>query len=252
MPYLIPHRTIKLYGWRARLGIVLASPNAVFEAEAFKLVPEGVSCHYTRLPYREISGKGKAEMVSIASETALLLSGGTNAVGVDIVCFTHAGASMSAGIEGDKRLVKEMQEVTGVKATTTASCVTRAIKHLKAHHIAVMIPYNSIEAFAPVQRYLEASGLEVVTLKNGGFNTAAQVSSQLPEVTYRMLRDMDTPKVEAFLMAVPNMRTIEIIDKLERETGKPVVTGTIATIWNCLRELDIKDGIEGYGRLLES
>jgi len=53
-------------------------------------------------------------------------------------------------------------------------------------------------------------------------------------------------------MAVPNIRTIEITEKLERETGKPVVTGTIATIWNCLRELGIKDCIEGYGRLLES
>jgi len=63
---------------------------------------------------------------------------------------------------------------------------------------------------------------------------------------------LEAPKVEAFLMAVPNIRTIEITEKLERETGKPVVTGTIATIWNCLRELGIKDCIEGYGRLLES
>ena len=37
-----------MYGWRARLGIILPSGNIVTEPEFNLMTPEGVSCHYQR------------------------------------------------------------------------------------------------------------------------------------------------------------------------------------------------------------
>ena len=55
-----------MYGWRGRIGLIMASTNAVTEGEAHRMVPEGVSVHYTRISYR---GEGdEADDVRLRTE----------------------------------------------------------------------------------------------------------------------------------------------------------------------------------------
>ena len=110
-----------MYGWRARLGFVLASSNGIVEAESMKMVPDGVSCHFTRVLYKEITKEGALGIVQATEEAGRLLAGGTNAVGVDVVSLTHSEASMARGPHGDKEIIKLIEKATGVKATTTAT-----------------------------------------------------------------------------------------------------------------------------------
>ena len=37
------------YGWRARLGLILPSLNVTTEPEFYRMVPEGVTIHTTRM-----------------------------------------------------------------------------------------------------------------------------------------------------------------------------------------------------------
>jgi maleate isomerase len=45
--------------------------------------------------------------------------------------------------------------------------------------------------------------------------------------------------------------TIEVIEKLEEELNKPVITSNQATMWLLLRLAHIDDEIKGYGKLLQ-
>ena len=47
-----------------------------------------------------------------------------------------------------------------------------------------------------------------------------------------------------------NFRTIEIIEKLEKDAQIPVVTSVQATLWNYLRKIHCNEPIPGYGKLL--
>jgi maleate isomerase len=47
-----------------------------------------------------------------------------------------------------------------------------------------------------------------------------------------------------------NIRTLEIIEPLERETGLPVITSSVATTWMALRTSGVRDPIAHFGRLL--
>lgn len=38
-----------MYGWRARIGLLIPSVNTVVESEFSKILPEGVSIHGTRM-----------------------------------------------------------------------------------------------------------------------------------------------------------------------------------------------------------
>jgi maleate isomerase len=46
------------------------------------------------------------------------------------------------------------------------------------------------------------------------------------------------------------VRSLEVIEDLERDLGKPVVTSNQAAVWHSLRQLGIKDEIAGYGALM--
>jgi len=45
------------------------------------------------------------------------------------------------------------------------------------------------------------------------------------------------------------MPTVEIIDKLEKELRKPVVTSVQAMIWGALKMIGISETIIGYGQI---
>jgi maleate cis-trans isomerase len=52
------------------------------------------------------------------------------------------------------------------------------------------------------------------------------------------------------LISGTGLPTAGIIDRLERDLGKPVVTSQAATLWHALRTVGIGQGVRGYGRLL--
>lgn len=40
-----------MYGWRARLGVLVPSSIVVIEPEFAKMAPEGVTCHFQRFTF---------------------------------------------------------------------------------------------------------------------------------------------------------------------------------------------------------
>ena len=71
-----------------------------------------------------------------------------------------------------------------------------------------------------------------------------------PEVPYRMAREIDRPDADGIFISCTNFRTIEIIEQLEADTGKPVVTSNQASMWIALKALGVV-GPKGYGRLFQ-
>jgi maleate cis-trans isomerase len=72
-----------------------------------------------------------------------------------------------------------------------------------------------------------------------------------PEIAYEMGLKVNGRENEAIFLSCTNFRTIEIIEKLEQETGKLVISSNQTTMWYALRKLGIKDSIKGFGLLLE-
>jgi maleate cis-trans isomerase len=57
--------------------------------------------------------------------------------------------------------------------------------------------------------------------------------------------DLGTPMV-----IVGDFRCSDVIEEIENDSGKPVVTSNQATAWHLMKMLGINDVVEGYGRLL--
>ena len=46
------------------------------------------------------------------------------------------------------------------------------------------------------------------------------------------------------------MNSQDVVERIEAESGKPVITSTQATLWKLLRVAGVADRIKGYGQLL--
>lgn len=72
-----------------------------------------------------------------------------------------------------------------------------------------------------------------------------------PEEAYKLALTVKGACNEAIFISCTNFHALEVIDRLEKDTGKPVVSSNQATMWYALRKLGIKDSLEGYGSLFE-
>ena len=99
-----------------------------------------------------------------------------------------------------------------------------------------------------------ASGIEIAAVEGIGQQlrsfeknrvTTAQIYANVVSA-FRKNRDVDAVYIQSGTMA-----TVGIIEALENELGKPVVSLNSATIWGSFKPLNISVG-PGYGRLLGS
>ncbi len=76
------------------------------------------------------------------------------------------------------------------------------------------------------------------------------IYDETPERAYELARRADVPAAQAVFMSGVGMPTIEVLGKLERELGKPVLSSASAMMWNALRTAGYSGPVAGYGSLL--
>lgn len=239
-----------MYGWRGRIGLIMASTNGVTEGEAPKVMPEGVCAYYTRISYK---GEGdEADDIRLRKElesAVALLSGPSSNLGVNVVGLMHGSASADPRKGFDLELSERMHKVAGVPCTTQSSAVVEALRKLGVKKVATGIPLGQMSTLLRMKAFLEANGFEVKKHASLGFMDHHLVCGQPPETAYRFMKGLDSDEVDAIVMNNANLRTIEVIEPLEKDIGKPVVTGNQALLWSCIRKLGIDDQVPGFGKL---
>lgn len=232
------------YGWRARLGMLLPSGNAAAEAQFNAMLPDGVSLHTTRL---KLTGSTDAELLAMTEsleEGASLLADAC----VDLILF-HCTAVTTWDADMDRALPERIAAATNLPATATSRALIAAFQVLGARRIVMVSPY--IEAInAREAAFFENQQIRMLNTVGLGIAAAKDMISVEPGEWYRLVHANRTPDADAYFISCTAVRSLEVIEDLERDLGKPVVTSNQAAAWHCLRTLGIRDSISGYGRLL--
>ncbi len=233
-----------MYGWRGRLGLIVPTGNTTMECEFNRMTPEGVSVHANRIFLQNVTPEHLLEMEHDAEASAK----GLVACAVGVLAFGCTSGSFVGGAGYDERLIKRMEDATGVPATTTSSAVLRALRTLGVQRIAMATPYiddvNEIE-----KSFLEDNGVEVTRMAGGGIVETPEIQLCEPHVAYWRAREVDNDRAEAVFISCTGFRTIEILETLERDLGKPVISANQATFADSLRILGVHDVAAGFGSL---
>jgi len=235
-----------MYGWRARLGILTPSLNTVTEPEFKLMTPEGVSCHYQKFAFTGGGLEGLKRLEKLVPDASELISHCQPAA-VTMCC---TGGSFAGGHGYDQIIINKMKERNGnLPTTTTSTSVIDALRKLKVNKISMAVPY--LEEIAQVEKkFFEDYGIQVVKMKwlgKDGFEI-----SEIPyETVYNLAKEVDKPESEAIFISCVTLHTIKIIEVLEHDLRKPIITSNQATMWNLLKLAGVNEKIEGYGQLLK-
>ncbi len=228
-----------------RIGLLVIVDDMTVEPEFNELAPSGVAIHVARMVY---------DPTSISPKTLLTLESQVEKatreliwVRPNVVCFACTSASL---VIGDENILSRIRMVIpAVPATTTITAVIAAMHELGMKRIAVGTPYTEDVNLAE-RKYLEERGFEIVNMEGLGIREGPLLSLQEVETVYSLAMRVDKREADGVFLSCTGLHAIPVIDTLERELGKPVISSNQAGFWHSCKLGGIVGPIEGFGSLL--
>jgi maleate cis-trans isomerase len=213
------------------------------------LAPEGVSVHFHRMAAHGAPGslEGQDERTrtmidNIDGSIELLAS-----VEPHVIVVAHTATSYHLGRQGEADLIARLQKSTGTRVITAFGSVLRALERLDVRRLALGTPYSP-QTTLQGKTLLEAHGLQVVNFAN--LKGVTNIYEETAERAYGLARSIDREEADAVFLSGTGMPTLPILEVLEQDLGKPVISSASAMMWHALRLAGVRQPIPGYGRLL--
>lgn len=232
---------------RHRVGMLLPPMNIAMEPDLAHWAPAGVTAHAQRL-YRSqavTDVSGLFEMLDGLDEDVRRLA----FTRPDVIIY---GCTSGSSLEPkqDQEIIGRIEEIAGVPALATAGAVVEALRVLGVRDVAVGTPYVD-----------EINDRELEFLRDYDFNPVSiealrrgrsyDIADTTADEIRALGRAADRPEAQAVFISCTNLRTAPVIDDLEQELGKPVVTSNQASMWLALRRIGVTEPLGSGGRLME-
>lgn len=233
-------------GWRGRLGVIAPSSNTTTKPELAATLPDGVSLHTARMHVLEGTAEDISRMATDATDCGKLLA----TADVDCVIYASTTGSLLEGPGYDAEIIRQLREATGTPTVATANAIKEAFRALDLESIAIATPY--IDDLNEREReFLEAADVDVRRIEGLGITQNTDIGSLTAADAYREARRIDVDDADGVYVSCTNWATFDVIDALERDLDKPVVTSNQATLWQALDVAGVDtSGIE-LGSLFE-
>jgi len=228
-----------------RFGLLTPSSNTTQEPEFSTVLPPTVSLHTGRVAYRDITPQEQDRCV-LELETESRKLGDAE---VDVIVFAATAPTLAKGRGYDRELIKRMEDASGRPATTAATAFVDALTRLNVEKIAIGAPWSKTMD-KPMVSFMRASGFQVVNSEVAGYIAGVELGRTGPEAAYELGRRVDRPEADAVIMPGGNWPAMSVVERLERELGKPVLANNAVSLWAGLCLLKTGDSIPGYGQLL--
>jgi maleate cis-trans isomerase len=227
--------------WTHKLGYVVPSWNTVVEYETTRLLPAGVSAHFSRITHTDDSPASLQHMAEQFPANVELLSHAK----VDVVCYACTGASLFRGRARDLEDVARLCSL-GTPVISTAAAMVEATRHFGMTRVAVAAPYEPWLIDCLVA-YLEDAGLAV--LNAVGLGQQANVL-HTPQAAIDLARRAWVTDADGLVLSCGNFRAMESIPAIEQMLGKPLIASNSAALWSALIEAGWHGSVPNAGALL--
>jgi maleate isomerase len=226
-------------------GLIVLQTDERIESDFRQLMPEGIQLFVSRVPSgSEVSSASLAEMETHLSAAAGLFP---RAPEFDVVGYgcTSGTAEIGAATIADR--VRSGVETGAV--TEPVSALVAACRALEVRQLGILSPY--IEPVSKKLRgVLRANGIE--TPQFGSFEEPSEekvariLETSTVEAAWQLAQNGG---LEALFLSCTNLRTLSIIDPLERELGIPVLSSNQVLAWHMLGLAKLAPSESAPGRI---
>lgn len=238
-----------MFGWRGRVGFISPRRGAIHTSaiEMQMAAPEGVLIHSSYLDGpKSLAMEHLQEVWPEIEPAAAELTRGTQ---MDVILLGGAPVCLANGPE---KSIELLQQVTGRPATTVVTGLVNGLRQLDAEKIVVVTPYYPQQLADLAQGFFEESGFHVVSLVRGGDVEFGKHKETSQYDTYRLAKNafLQAASADALVLVGGGTPIHSILDILETDIGRPVVTNNFASLWNVLNMMSVRQPMRGYGKLL--
>jgi maleate isomerase len=227
-----------------RIGLLLPSSSSVQEHDIGRALPEDITLHVARMRLSNVDADSTLRVVQeIETESQKLAD-----VDVDVIIFPATAPSSRNGPGYDQELIKRINAASGKPATTASTALLAALHGLSVKRIVLGAPWSA-SVNQSVAAFLQANGVEVLAQEALGLVRNLEIGLLDPQTALDVGRRVNRPDADAVMLACGNWSTFSIIDQLEQDLGKPVLTTNQVSLWHALKMMGTRP-LEGLGVLL--
>lgn len=236
-----------MYGWRSRIGLISAV-NENVERSFYAYAPEGVSFTNARI------AAAKGADLSALEENLLTEAKKFNGYSADILVTTLGDAAYRGGMAWEKELAAKMAEAAGVDVVTYGTAALEALQAVGAKKIVFMTPY-AVENNDAIEKFFTENGVEVVSFLNIDLSYVVRNGRMLESADefqmYRNALKADLDNADALFFDSMELASLEVINMIELNKEKPVISAPQALLWAALRHSGVGAKIEKLGKLFQ-
>jgi len=217
------------YAARGLIGVLTPQANTTVEPEYNILTPPGYAWINARMTSR--FGTIEERLVDYFGNVHSFLPQFANAP-IQSIAFACTGTSYLAGVKDEDRVLKEIEEKTGLPAMSAATSVCKALHVLGAKKIGLVSPYaGSLDKACPP--YWEERGFKVAAKRNAewsgeNFHPIYSLNSDAAQACLDKMHDDD---LDAIVMLGTGMPTLSPIARTPYVGRAPVFSCMLAIVW---------------------
>lgn len=232
-----------------RLGMLTPSSNTVLEpvlAHMCSAVRQ-VSVHYSRFPVTEISLR-EAALGQFDNEPMLRAAELLADANVHNICWNGTSAGW-LGFERDRELCEQIEQRTGVRATTSVLALADLMRLRSIRRFALVTPYVD-DVQARIVETFGREGFECVAESHARRHVNFSFASITPAQIAERIREVASSRPEAIVVFCTNMWGAEVAAELEAELSIPVLDTVATALWGGIRDAGGDPAIiRNYGEL---
>jgi len=212
------------------IGVIVPC-DMVLDRELWRWTPADVSLHVTRLPPTPTTVT--VETVTLMGDHDLVAASVAQLAAVSPAATLYActSGSFMRGLHGERALVAAMQAAGAAAPVTTSGALLAALGQVGAQTVSIATPYDEAISLR-LREFLEEAGAGVAGTHWLGLQS--NIGTVPYDVTADLIRKADHPDAEAIIVSCTNMATYDLIEPLEAELGKPVISANQGSMWAAL------------------
>jgi maleate isomerase len=223
----------------------------VNDDEYWEYIPPGVSLLFTRYRTEKRFDPISPGMVDSYADLEPILEAAQTLriTRPKAIAFLCNSCSFVRGVGSDLKIAEAVRSAVHIPTTTISTAQVAALRALTVRRVAVAAPYPPSVTELLVS-FLEGHGFEVTGSVSAGMETEWRIGNSPSSTWYDLACRVDSPEAECVLLACSGIRTAAIMEPLEADLRKPVVSAPAVSIWAALRLAGVREQVSGRGVLL--
>lgn len=246
-------------GWDAetRIGLLTPAADVGPEAEFNAMCPRTATVHASRVPFAAMRQGGAMDpTIALEAVRAFADPPGVDAAAellalapVQVIGFGFTSSAYVIGRDGEREMCGRLSDRAGglPVVASGAAMVDAALSLGGQRAFVVSPPWFDAHLSELGAQYFASAGLDVIVAASAALPSGQR--SIDPGSLHAWVIANTPQDADVVIIGGNGFRAVGVIEALEIDLGRPVVTANQALLWACLTKIGSSTPVVGYGRL---